>query len=85
MCNCITTLNQVLTLMSSEVFQKRGWLEMQTESGQKYYLVKNRMLLVPDKTLPRVSQKDLEKLKDVEGEERDLLITALGIFKGKLL
>lgn len=72
-------------MTSSEVFKKRGWLEMQTESGQKYYLVKNRMLLVPDKTLPRVSPKDLEKLKNVEGEERDLLIQALGIFKGEMV
>jgi len=72
-------------MTSSEIFKKRGWLEMQTESGQKYYLVKNRMLLVPDKTLPRVSPKDLEKLKNVEGEERDLLIQALGIFKGEMV
>ena len=78
-------MKQVLTMTSSEVFKKRGWLEMQTESGQKYYLVKNRMLLVPDKTLPRVSPKDLEKLKNVEGEERDLLIQALGIFKGEMV
>jgi len=69
----------------SEIFKKRGWLEMATESGQKYYLVKNRMLKVPDKTLPKVSARDVEKLKDLEGEERDLMITALGIFKGKLL
>ena len=68
----------------SKVFEKRGWLEMKTGTGQKYYLVKNRMLLVPDKELPKVTSKDLEKLKGLDEDEKNLMIEALGIFKGSL-
>ena len=72
-------------LVESEVFEKRGWLEMKTSKGQNYYLVKNKMLLVPDKSLPKISPKDLEKLNGLDGEEKELMIDALGIFNGKLV
>ena len=72
-------------MTSSEIFAKRGWLEMETGTGQKYYLVKNKMLLVPDKELPKVTPKDLERLKGLGEEEKNILIEALGIFKGSLV
>ena len=77
-------MKRVHTMTSSEIFAKRGWLEMETGSGQKYYLVKNKMLLVPDKSLPKVSSKDLEKLKGLDEEEKNLMIEALGMFRGSL-
>mgnify|MGYP005660592833 CR=1 FL=1 len=72
-------------MTSSEIFAKRGWLEMETGTGQKYYLVKNKMLLVPDKELPKVTPKDLERLKGLDEDEKNILIEALGIFKGSLV
>ena len=69
----------------AKVFEKRGWLEMETDRGQRWYLVKNKILMVPDKSLPRVTPKELELLKGLEPEEKDLMICALGIFKGKLV
>lgn len=68
----------------NEVFEKRGWLEMETSGKDKYYLVKNKMLKVPDRSLPKLTMKDIEKLKGLDEEEKDLMINALGIFKGSM-
>ena len=90
------TTTQVHTMISSDVhwklesaacfpsFQKRGWVEIKTEKGRHFYLVKNRMLKVPDKSLPKVTTQEVEQFRDLEPDERDLLLYALGIFKGKL-
>ena len=73
-------------MTSSEIFAKRGWLEMETGDfdPKKYYLVKNKMLKVPDNSLPKVTPQELELFRDLEPDEKDLLLFALGIFKGKL-
>ena len=69
---------------ASEIFAKRGWLEMKTGTGEKYYLVKNKMLKVPDNSLPKVTPQELELFRGLEHEEKGVLLSALGIFKGKL-
>jgi len=82
---CIMTSTQELTMTSSEIFAKRGWLEMVAEfKKQRWYLVKNKMLKVPDDSLPKVTPQELELFRGLEPEEKGVLLDALGIFKGKL-
>ena len=72
-------------MTSSEIFTKRGWLEMEAEfKKQRWYLVKNKMLKVPDDSLPKVTPQELELFRDLEPDEKGVLLDALGIFKGKL-
>lgn len=98
MSNLIITTKRVHTMTSSdeakrflensasEIFAKRGWLLMETTlNKQRWYLVKNKMLKVPDNSLPKVTPQELELFRDLEPDERDLLLYALGIFKGKLV
>ncbi len=85
MFNCITTTTQVHTMIFSEIFAKRGWLLMETAlKKQRWYLVKNKMLKVPDNSLPKVTPQELELFRDLEPEEKGLLLDALGTFGGKL-
>ena len=85
MCNCITTTTQVHTMIFSEIFAKRGWLLMETAlKKQRWYLVKNKMLKVPDNSLPKVTPREVELFRGLEPEEKGLLLDALGTFGGKL-
>tara|TARA_Y100001963_G_C6571126_1_gene348913 strand:- start:115 stop:411 length:297 start_codon:yes stop_codon:yes gene_type:complete len=69
-----------------KTFKKRGWLLMETPiRKQRWYLVKNKMLKVPDKSLPKVTPQELELFRDLKPDERDLLLYALGIFKGEMV
>ena len=81
----VNALKQALK-KNAKVFAKRGWLLMETTlNKQRWYLVKNKMLKVPDNSLPKVTPQELELFRDLEPDERDLLLYALGIFKGKLV
>ena len=65
--------------------KKRGWIEIKPKGRSNFYLVKNSLIKTPDKSLPRLTKKELQLLKGLAPEERDILIEAKGIFKGTIL
>ena len=65
--------------------KKRGWIEIKPKGRSNFYLVKNSLIKTPDKSLPRLTKKELQRLVGFTPEERDILIEAKRIFKGTIL
>ena len=67
-------------------FQKRGWIEIKPEGERdNFYLVKNKMVKVPNRELMKLTQTEIGKLQGLATEEADLLIYAKKLYKGELL
>jgi hypothetical protein len=70
---------------ATQNFMKRGWIEIQPKDRGNFYLVKNNMVRVPDKELPKITKKEIKALRYLAPEERELLLEAKNLFKGEIL
>ena len=70
---------------AGEIFAKRGWVEIKPKDRANFYLVKNNLVKVPDRTMPKITKKEIKMLKHLAPMERELLLEAKKIFKGEIL
>ena len=71
---------------ATKLYRKRGWVQIW--SGylkQSIYLVKDKKIIVPDLTLSRYTQDEIESLKGLSWEETQTLHKAKVLFKGEIL
>jgi len=71
---------------ATRLFQKRGWVQIW--SGylkQSIYLVKDKKIIVPDLTLSRYTQNEIDALKGLSWEETQTLHEAKILFNGEIL
>ena len=67
------------------LYRKQGWIQIFSgHLNQRIYLVNNERIKVPDSSIPRYTQKEIEALKGLSLEEVKTLHQAKEIFKGKI-
>jgi hypothetical protein len=84
--NEFNEINPIYLEEATRLFQKRGWVKIW--SGylkQSIYLVKDKKIIVPDLTLSRYTQDEIESLKGLSWEETQTLHKAKVLFKGEIL
>jgi hypothetical protein len=84
--NEFNEINPIYLEEATRLFQKRGWVQIW--SGylkQSIYLVKDKKIIVPDLTLSRYTQDEIESLKGLSWEETQTLHKAKVLFKGEIL
>jgi hypothetical protein len=71
---------------ATKLYQKRGWVQIFSgHLNQSIYLVRNKWVIVPDPTLSKYTQDEIESLKGLSWEEAQTLHKAKVLFKGEIL
>ena len=70
---------------ATRLYQKRGWIQIFSGYlNQSIYLVKNKSTRVPDPSIIKYSQEEIESLNDLTLDEIKTLHEAKVIFKGEI-
>ena len=70
---------------ATRLYQKRGWIQIFSGYlNQSIYLVKNKSTRVPDPSIIKYSQEEIESLNGLTLDEIKTLHEAKMIFKGKI-
>ncbi len=71
---------------ATKFYRKRGWVQIFSgPMNQSIYLVKNVRIQVPDSSIPRYTQKEIEGLKNLTLDELKTLHEAKVLFRGTIL
>ena len=70
---------------ATRLYQKRGWIQIFSGYlNQSIYLVKNKSTRVPDPSIIKYSQEEIESLNDLTLDELKTLHEAKQLFKGTI-
>ena len=70
---------------ATRLYQKRGWIQIFSGYlNQSIYLVKNKSTRVPDPSIIKYSQEEIESLNDLTLDEIKTLHEAKQLFKGTI-
>ena len=70
---------------ATKLFKERGWIQIfSCHLNQSIYLVKNDQVKVPDPSIPKYTQVEIDALKDLNLEELMTLHEAKRIFEGAI-
>ena len=70
---------------ATRLYQKKGWVQIFSgHLNQSIYLVKNDQVNVPDPSIPKYTQVEIEALKGLNLEELMTLHEAKRIFRGTI-
>jgi hypothetical protein len=71
---------------ATKLYRKRGWVQIFSgPMNQNIYLVKNVRIQVPDSSIPRYTQREIEGLKNLTLDELKTLHEAKVLFRGTIL
>jgi len=83
--NELNEINPIHLEEATRLYRKRGWVQIFSgHLNQRIYLVKNERVQVPDSSIPRYTQKEIEVLKGLSLEEVTTLHQAKEMFKGEI-
>ena len=83
--NELNEINPIHLEEATRLYRKRGWVQIFSgHLNQRIYLVKNEQVQVPDSSIPRYTQKEIEVLKGLSLEEVTTLHQAKEMFKGEI-
>jgi len=70
---------------ATQLFKKRGWVQIySTYLKTSLYLVRNKWIKVPDRTIPRYCPEEVASLRGLSTDEVRTLHEAKGIFGGTI-
>ena len=71
---------------ATELFKERGWIQIySTYLESNIYLVRDDAIRVPDPSIPKYTQAEIQSLKDLTLDELKTLHEAKVLFKGKII
>lgn len=66
-------------------YKKRGWILIHSEKfDSDFYLVKHRAMSVTDRSLPKYTPREIQKLSELDDESVRVLHDAKTIFGGQI-
>jgi hypothetical protein len=70
---------------ATELYRERGWIQIWAGYlNQRIYLVRDEKVKVPDSSIPKYTQAEMQSLKDLTLDELKTLHEAKVIFKGTI-
>ena len=71
---------------ATKLFKERGWIQIySTYLESTIYLVRDDAIRVPDSSIPKYTQAEMQSLKDLTLDELKTLHEAKVLFKGKII
>jgi hypothetical protein len=82
----LNDINPIHLKEAVHLYKRRGWIRIfSAYLNQSIYLVRNKWVKVPDPTLSKYTQNEIEALKGLSWEEAQTLHKAKVLFNGEIL